>query len=188
MERKIHVRSVGVALIAVLLASVALASLAFGADPKPTALKTYQVAIWSKNSPGFQDMTSGWASVVSISIPNIGIPLWFRVECSGYTYLKGNTLGIAIGVDSTSVDTSTYRYYGDPTVSETSLYSGIQTEELYYLPSGAHTFHFLAEKYSGSGAECRVAYLKITVTVFTDGEVSDASSPTLEATMSAKGK
>jgi hypothetical protein len=109
--------------------------------------------------------------MLSITVPNVGYSAWWNVVCDGYTYLSGADLGIGIGVDSTTIDTTTYRFYGYPTAANTQLYSGIHSEELYYLGAGAHTFHFLGNRNSGTGT-CRVMYFKITVTFFTDAYVA----------------
>jgi hypothetical protein len=176
LERNRRIKVVAVALITV-LASVAIGGFAYASSNNAAGTGTAQAYVWSKTESNFQTVTvrfSSFASILSVATFNVPISAYYHVVCDGYTFITGNVLGIAIGTDSLTPDLSTYRFYGINGNSN-QTYGGIHTEKVYYLPKGVHTFYFLATKFSGTGPDCGVAYLSMTVTLFTDGSILTAA-------------
>lgn len=160
---------VAVALIGIALASFAIAGFASaltskGAKQSGVFAKVYGSGAWI-------DLTTEWQTLLSITLPNIPMSVYYYVVCDGYAALQeeGTEIEIAIGVDSATEDGSTLRFYGFYWYGAT----GIHTERLYYLGPGSHTFYFLGRKFTAGAAA--VNYHTITVIVFTDGSLIELS-------------
>jgi hypothetical protein len=94
--------------------------------------------------------------------------LYYHVVCDGYAFVSDSAAVIAIGVDSATIDGSTLRLYGASGVLQT----GLHTERVYQLGAGSHTFQFRGTKQLNTGL-VNVNYHTITVTVYTDGGLTD---------------
>jgi hypothetical protein len=127
---------------------------------------TYQSGVFGKyyGSGSFIQLSTSWQTLISLSLPNIPVTVYYYVVCDGHAACNGDEIEIAIGVDGVTVDTSTRRFY-DATVT------GIHTERLYSLGPGLHTFYFRARVYVDSTGVSSVNYHTITAAIFTDGSV-----------------
>ena len=165
-------------IIIVALIGIVLASLGVGAYAVTSSYRgNYWSAVYSK-SYGFGStisLTSSWRTILSITLPSLPSGLYYHVVCDGYAAIGDSQIQIAIGVDSTTEDTSTRRFYGS---LDTTILTGLHTERLYQLGAGSHTFYFLGRKYSSYGY-ANTNYHTITVTVYTDGGLT---SPTYSST------
>ena len=117
-----------------------------------------------------------WSTIVTLTTPSLPAG-YYKVELDAHSYLEyPSRLGIGIGVDSTSADSTTTRYWqcdSSPFVSGSTFLADVHTQEVFYLAAGAHTFYFRAgETYSGTGGDCQLQNSHITVTFFPDGSIS----------------
>ena len=142
-------------------ALVAVVSFAYALQ---TSAGTYQTGVFAKTygSGTFIELSSSYQTLISMSLPNVPITAYYYVVCDGYANINGSP-EFAIGVDSTAEDASTRRFYTNTT--------GIHTERVYKLGPGAHSFYFIGRMYMGQGS-AKVNYHTITVTIFTDGSLT----------------
>lgn len=124
-------------------------------------------------------------TLLSLGLPSVPISAYYHVVCDGHAFIAGDgsELEIAIGVDSTITDPSTYRYY--QCYESMRVFTGVHTERVYYLDPGAHTFHFLGVLMDGSSVS--INYHTITATVFSDGSLIDLAETT-EAGVTPDGR
>jgi len=161
-------RIVAVALIGAALASFAVAGFSLAASSSAGQYKTggfakvYGYGEWIR-----LEVVGEWHTLLSLSLPNVPINAYYHVVCDGWSNTHNGELKIAIGVDSTTEDESTRRFYQH---TDPNLLVGIHTERVYYLAAGRHTFYFIGSKVGGGGNPS-INYHTITVTIFTDGSL-----------------
>ena len=122
--------------------------------------KSYGYGTWIELTPSYQAIYS-----MTFSVP---ATVYGYVDCDGYAYMKNCEVEIAMGIDSTSEDVSTRRFYSYATGATDT--SGIHTSRLYKFNPGTHTIYFLARVFSGgTGWESRANYMSISVLIFQTG-------------------
>jgi hypothetical protein len=112
---------------------------------------------------------SGWSTIVTLTTPNLPTG-YYKVELDAHSYLEyPSRLGIGIGVDSASSDSTTTRYWqcdSSPFVSGSTFLGDVHTQEVFLLSAGTHTFYFRAGETSGGGGYCGLQNSHLTVTFF----------------------
>jgi hypothetical protein len=112
---------------------------------------------------------SGWSTIVTLTTPSLPTG-YYKVELDAHAYLEyPSRLGIGIGVDSTSSDATTLRYWqcdSSPFESGSTFLTDVHTQEVFLLAEGTHTFYFRAGETSGGGGYCGLQNSHITVTFF----------------------
>jgi len=109
----------------------------------------------------------GWQTIVSVTLPSLPAG-YYKAEVDAHSYQSGAVLGIGIGVDSTTADTTTQRFYDS--LGETDVRQGVHTQEVFYLGAGSHTFYFRAGNVNPTGT-AQLWNSHITVTYFPTGSI-----------------
>jgi hypothetical protein len=130
--------------------------------------------IMEKQYSSWTGTLTGWTTVTSLTTPSLPAG-YYKVELDAHAYMVyPSHLGIGIGVDVASADSTTQRFWqcdDSPFVSGSTFMGDVHTQEVFYLAAGAHTFYFRAGRTSGT-ADCELEYSHITVTFSPDGSVS----------------
>jgi len=122
--------------------------------------KSYGYGSWVELSTSFKVIYS-----MTFSTP---VTAYGYIDCDGYAAIHNCELQVAMGIDSTSEQASTRRFYSYPTGATDT--SGIHTSRLWKFNPGTHTVYFLARvSYTGTGWYSRANYMSISVLLFEKG-------------------
>lgn len=135
-----------------------------GVTPPPTAsfyIAERQYSAWTVN-------LVGWQTIVSVTLPSLPAG-YYLAEADAHAYQDNAVLAIGIGVDSTTADATTQRFYDS--LGETDVRQGVHTQEVFYLAAGSHTFYFRAGNINSVGT-AQLEYSHITVTYSSTGSIS----------------